>query len=921
MKTVSGQRFIKILLIVFLLCSMMLSGRLSYADYTKTSGKKNVLILNSYHNGFLWTDNIVKGIEGILNSQDEEYNIKVEYMDTKIVNNETHFESFYNLFKNKYKGYNFDVIIASDDDAFLFLKEYHEDLFGDTPVVVCGINDSENYISQKDKIFTGIAETTDIKETINLALNFHKNAKKMIVTYDETLLGESIDKSIREIIPDYEERVEFILIQDDELNEIIKRLKEMPKDSIILQCGVYKGNSNELLSIKEGNEIMSKAVNMPIYVLWDVSFGDGVLGGKVTNSYYTGKAAAKKALRILKGESVENIPYDEKSPTTYMFNYKELKRFQIDEQDLPSKCIIINKPSTSINVSKQLIYLVIGFIALILIVINTALMSVVSKMRRVKQEIFKEKNILEGILEATADGIIVVDEGTTQILRLNKNFKDMWGIPKEIIKGKDSKRLIEYMKNQLKGDELSSNKLKAIISEGNYYTDVIELADGRVYERCFKQLLIDDSFKGSVWSFRDITKRVNFEKELKKSEALYRKLIHLLPDAVFVRKGDEITIANESALRLIGCANIDEMYKTDIKKLIRIHKDCSANVSEMFRKLQNEEATVGFSEHKMVLRDKHSVLVEIGASSFKHENDKYIVSVIRDISERKKAEELQKKIIEKNLLLSKAKEYDRLKTDFFSTISHELKTPLNIILSGVQLLNSIHKKDKGCTNHDTSMRYIKMMKQNCYRLLKLINNLIDITRIDSGFMKLNLKNHNIVKIIEDISLSVADYFKSKDLTLIFDTDTEEKIIACDVEKLERIMLNLLSNAVKFSTEGEVIDVTINDKGENVIITVKDRGIGIPDDMKNKIFDRFRQVDSSLSRKVEGSGIGLSLVKSLINLHGGEIHVNSKLGEGSEFIITLPVYLANNSDIANEEIASAGTSNVERISIEFSDIYS
>ena len=187
-------------------------------------------------------------------------------------------------------------------------------------------------------------------------------------------------------------------------------------------------------------------------------------------------------------------------------------------------------------------------------------------------------------------------------------------------------------------------------------------------------------------------------------------------------------------------------------------------------------------------------------------------------------------------------------------------------------------------------KYIKMMKQNCYRLLRLINNLIDITKIDTGYFHINEINYNIISLIENITLSVADYIENKGMSLIFDTDVEEKIIACDPEKIERIILNLLSNAVKFTPCGGNIIVNIEDNIDNICIRVKDTGRGIPAEKLDSIFERFVQVDKSLARDHEGSGIGLSLVKALVELHGGTISVKSKEGNGTEFIIYIPCKL-------------------------------
>ena len=265
--------------------------------------------------------------------------------------------------------------------------------------------------------------------------------------------------------------------------------------------------------------------------------------------------------------------------------------------------------------------------------------------------------------------------------------------------------------------------------------------------------------------------------------------------------------------------------------------------------------------------------------------------------------------------------FDKLKTEYFSNLSHELRTPLNVILSSLKLLE-LKKSTLEAKAPLKLDKHISTIKQNSYRLLRLINNIIDMTKIESGFFEIHLKNCNIVSIVEDITLSVAEYIESKGDCPLFDTDVEEKLLACDPDKVERIMLNLLSNAIKFTKSGGSISVNVFEREEAVEIIVSDTGIGIPKDKQELIFQRFRQVDTSLTKEQEGSGIGLSLVKSLVDMHGGTISVESEYGKGSKFIVRLPVKILDpeeNTDTNMDNLTKQ--TQIERLSIEFSDIYS
>ncbi|OGO78304.1 MAG: hybrid sensor histidine kinase/response regulator [Clostridiales bacterium GWB2_37_7] len=285
--------------------------------------------------------------------------------------------------------------------------------------------------------------------------------------------------------------------------------------------------------------------------------------------------------------------------------------------------------------------------------------------------------------------------------------------------------------------------------------------------------------------------------------------------------------------------------------------------------------------------------------------------------------ELESKVKEQTAELRKAKEEAEAANDaksmFLANISHELRTPLNIIMSINQMLRLYLKKDE--LNREQIEKKVTLQVQNCYRLLRLVNNLIDITKIDSGHFELIKRKGNIVQVVESITMSVVEYIEDKGISLVFDTDIEEKTMWFDPDAIERIVLNLLSNAIKFTPIGGDIFVELHSMEDGVQIFIKDSGIGIDAEKINLIFERFKQVDELLTRRHEGSGIGLSLVKSLVQMHGGSIKVQSEYLKGTEFIIELPESRgAETEPCAANSVYDDKQRVVEKINIEFSDIY-
>lgn len=260
-------------------------------------------------------------------------------------------------------------------------------------------------------------------------------------------------------------------------------------------------------------------------------------------------------------------------------------------------------------------------------------------------------------------------------------------------------------------------------------------------------------------------------------------------------------------------------------------------------------------------------------------------------------------------------EDNKLKLDFFVNISHELRTPVNLISSTIQLIK-LNLKNLSKEDENIISKYIDIMESNSMRLIRLINNLIDSTKIDAGFVKFTPINADIIKFIEDVCDSVVDYVDFNKMNLIFDTDREEEIVLFDPDIIERILLNLLSNAVKFNKVGGTIYVNLYTKDDEIRITVRDEGIGIPKEKLSSIFKRFEQIQTKNKIEKQGSGIGLYLVKSLVTLHGGNIKVESKVNEGSKFIVTIPKkVLENGEELVIDEKEKAN----RKASIEFSDI--
>ncbi|GEA30809.1 PAS domain-containing sensor histidine kinase [Clostridium diolis] len=401
------------------------------------------------------------------------------------------------------------------------------------------------------------------------------------------------------------------------------------------------------------------------------------------------------------------------------------------------------------------------------------------------------------------------------------------------------------------------------------------------------------------------------ESLLLNNKICYDMLFENSLNSIIVHTNGEVIYANASATKLLGLKgeNFYNHYLSEVNK----------DIKKKYSSISHNKLVKITSEESILNSDGEFIPVINTSSFFTYKGKPSVLTFLRDITSEKKVESLQEDI-EKNLkLLNESREFNNLIMDFFTNMSHELKTPVNVIYSAVQTVD-VYFGNYNLENMKKCKLYFKTMKQNCLRLIRIINNFLDVTKLnsDSGFIRIKKRNGNIVNIIEEITQSVASYVNDKDITLIFDTNVEEKIMGFDHDMMERIMLNLISNALKYSHSKGNIYVEFIDKQTSVNVKVRDEGDGIPKDKLNFIFERFGKVDNTLSRKCEGTGIGLYLVKSFVEMHGGKISVSSVEGQGSEFIIELPVELIKNEE---EEDKILFKTNIEKIQIEFSDIYS
>lgn len=348
---------------------------------------------------------------------------------------------------------------------------------------------------------------------------------------------------------------------------------------------------------------------------------------------------------------------------------------------------------------------------------------------------------------------------------------------------------------------------------------------------------------------------------LKSKEYLYETFFRFMPHPIVLvsLEKNRILFANKAFLNLVDIKNVREVINKKIDKYIHfVNSNNDTNL--IFNAILSSKTEERFVNAKFL-------------SMYKDKLEDLIL--IEDNTSKVLTEEIKKEVESRMV-------EEKIRTEFLSTISHDLKTPINVIYSSIQVQKIYFEKN----NIKSLEKYNSISKMNCISLIKLTNNLIDMSKINSNFLTPNLEKINVVETTEDIVTSLVDYAKSDNLEIIFNTNTEESYLNLDYEFLQRIILNLISNSIKYTPENGKIIVDIFDIKDKVKISIIDTGAGMSEEFIKEAFCKY-SMDKHSKKNKKGTGIGLFVVKKLVELQMGTINIESTLGKGTKITIIFP----------------------------------
>ncbi len=476
---------------------------------TSLFASKEVLLLHSYHKGYKWSDDISLEIEKKFKNE-KDIDLTTIYMDTKHVATPNYLNKLAQLYKEQFSTRNFDLIIVSDNNAFEFAIRYHEYLFKDLPILFCGINNFDKALLGENNMkeyMTGVVEQVDLEKNFELILRMQPELEKLLIINDKSKTGLAVKRDLRPVIEKYSEKIDIEYVDNLDIDNLKKKVVNLDKKkSALLFVLLFKDKTGKFFTYKQSFKKIYEVSQVPTYGLWDFYLDYGMVGGLLTSAKAQGEAVANMTLQVLNGKSVKDIPVIEKSPNRYIFDYKELDRFDLSVENILKEYELINEPHGFFRKYTKLVVVIIIIIGILLIMVFSMKANI---QRRMKVEKDLQNRIkFDKVLLDTLPNAIYYKNKDGKFLGCNKAFSELLNIPKKDVIGKTAK---DFFAPDIarKNEAVDKKLLRTFGTDTSEIT--LHLSDNQMKHIIIKKAVYldnDSSIGGIVCIMDDITERI-----------------------------------------------------------------------------------------------------------------------------------------------------------------------------------------------------------------------------------------------------------------------------------------------------------------------------------------------------------------------------------------------------------------------------
>jgi PAS domain S-box-containing protein len=804
---------------------------------------ESVLLINSYHPGFSWSDGIVEGIRRELDESQRSVELYVEYLDTKRFPYEpesARMSALISLLQLKYQSNPPDLVMTTDDNALDFYLQHGHRLVPTVPVVFAGVNHPERHRIAGNPMVTGVTEVSNHEAAVELIRKIHPGVSTIYVITDGTTSGRGNLKKLQDIAATWNDELEFTFITADSVvtfEGLLLKLRDLPEDSVVLHRDFFVDATGDYLEPERLMSLVSAAAPVPVYSFGDMYLGHGIAGGIITSSFEHGREAAKLAGHILNGIPPSGIPIHSDDLGRPMFDFEQLRKFSIPLSDLPIDSEIVGRPP-SIYRDYSTPFWVAAVTIVLLAALSVFLAINVRRLRNVREQSARTQHYLEATLSSMGEGLITVDDGG-HVIEMNRAAEELTGFSLDDAAGRRASTILQYYDDR-RGTDMDGLFERVVQlevpvrpSNGEFLTP--RDGSGRRLTYCGSPIQAPgNGALGVVLTLRDVTDGQAIVEELEKSEKrLVRSQSVAHVGSWEYDLGSDTLWASAEFFRILGLDHRQSEINASLVTAL-VARDDRIRLRRGIKRLSTRNETLDV-ELSVIRASDHEVRFLNTRGELSSAGDARVVGTIQDITDSKITRaQLEDSLDEKEVLLRE--------------VHHRVKNNMQVISSLINLQQG-HVPAK-------SLNDALMDSQNRIRSMALIH---EILYQSETFTEVDLEPY-----LRSLCVTLFDAYNTGAKGIRMDFQTESAAVDIDRAIPCGLMANeILSNSLKYAfdgTDGGTVFLGIHRHHGRIILNIGDDGRGLPDGVD---FER-------------GSGLGMQLIRTLADQLNAEV----ELGRGA-----------------------------------------